>query len=127
MKRICAILAFMCAAASAQIPTIKLEETAPLKPLNWCKDSNGVTQSQIEPCGPDTTVGSSISTAQPAVQKKDEIIPTSAPTTDSAVSKTEPKTDSQGGPSTGFWKQWGKWIAFALIAGLLLRWFRRSA
>jgi hypothetical protein len=120
MKRLCAGFVFVCATASGQVPEIELKEHPALKPLNWCTDSNGVTRGQIEPCGPGTTVGSSISTAKPKDSKTDPM-PVVAAQTDTAVSKNE----SNGETENSSWKQWGKWIGFVIVLGLFFKWLRR--
>ncbi len=63
LKKPFAILALLgaCVAAHA-VPTLELQETPPLKPLHYCKDSTGAVHDQIEDCGPAMTEVSSIST-----------------------------------------------------------------
>jgi hypothetical protein len=120
MKKLCAGLFFMCATASAQVQEVELKELPPLKPLNWCTDSNGATHGQIEPCGPGTTVGSSISTAKPNISQKDPM-PIAAPKTDKTVLNNEFNGETQD----SFWKHWGKWFGLAIVLGLLFKWLRR--
>jgi hypothetical protein len=121
MKKISAILALLCMAASAHaIQNLELKEYPALKPLNSCKHSDGVTRYQIEPCGPDTTVDTRVfvEAKQDSLQKFGEpglFTPPQMP-----VSKNEPTVDTQGGLSNS-WKSLGKWLGFALIVGLLAK------
>jgi hypothetical protein len=120
MKKLCAGLFFMCAAASAQVQEIELKELPPLKPLNWCTDSNGATHGQIEPCGPGTTVGSSISTAK-LNGRHDDSVPIATLKSDTAVLNNEPNSDAQNSA----WRSWGQWIGLAIVLGFLFKWLRR--
>ena len=134
MKTFAAILVFMCMTASAQVAHIELKETPPLTPLNWCKHADGITRSQIEPCGPGTTVGSSINTNQPnegaamgnapaAQANGNSLAPTATPApvvaaATPAVSDKEILKQAR--------KSWMKLLGFALIVAVIAKVIGRS-
>jgi hypothetical protein len=123
MKIIGAVLAFVCLNVSAQVQQIELQTPPPLKPLNWCTHADGVTRGQTEECGPGTTVGSSISTAQPA--PKEAPAPASPSTKiEASVSKSEPGSNAQSGLMGRSWKDIAKWAVLAIILGFLIRFVR---
>jgi hypothetical protein len=123
MKRICAALVGMALGLSVHaVQEVKLKDVPPLTPLNWCTDANGVTKSQIEPCGIGQTVGSSISTVQ-YEKKGGDPIPAAAP----AKAQEPAAMEAKGGALGDFWTKWGKWIALGLAGFFVLKWFRRSA
>jgi hypothetical protein len=81
MKNIYATFFLICISASTHaVQALEGKEMPALKPLNWCKGSDGVSHGQIEPCGPGTTVGSSLSTVQYG-EKQSALPPTDNPTT----------------------------------------------
>ncbi|MFZ6873005.1 hypothetical protein ACO0LF_13155 [Undibacterium sp. Di27W] len=134
MKKISAYLALLCITASAQalqVHNLELKETPPLKPLNTCKGSDGVTRSQIEPCGPGETaitgyveVGGSDSTAKPAQSNEAQV--KTGESRDNARAKNESSIESQSELKSNLWKRLGKWLGFALVIGLVAIFLKRS-
>jgi hypothetical protein len=134
MTRISAVLALVCIAVSAQaVQTVELKDYPELKPLNWCKHADGVTRGHIEPCGPDTTVGTSISTAQIG-QKKEATDASSELNANTAAQDATPAlstaTEEPAASDKGMLKQgrqsWLKLLGFALVVGIVAKLLGRS-
>lgn len=129
-----ALLGFMMQAHAIQ--EVKLQEVPPLKPLHWCKHTDGQTTSQIDPCGSDTTEVSSISQRQPdgrmefePLHKEDTSAASQSNANEQASASSQAAASS---PSDSkqvmkeFRMRMLKWLGFALAVAVIAKLLNRS-
>lgn len=127
--------------ASQAVPTLELKETPPLKPLHYCKDSDGRVRDQIDDCGPGTTEVSSVFTpganGKPEFQKLGTTLESApaaaaAPATPSAretASAIPASANAQAGADDVMRqgrKSLFKFLAFVLVFGIAAKLTGRS-